>query len=195
MHTLWVNSELVYREIATHKLIITQKKQKSMKSLDCFYFIFSKSKHRVHIWEVGLWKGNIEKIAGLEDFMKERIMRFMYGRYGVDKLCRTLVTAALVLLVVSTFVRSNLLYFLSLGVLVYSYYRAFSKNVQARYREAVAYERFKGRIKGMPQKVRERKMYKIFRCPGCGQKVRIPRRKGNVEITCPKCKEVFRGRT
>lgn len=127
--------------------------------------------------------------------MRQRIARFMYGRYGVDKLCRTLVTTALVLLVVSTLVRSNLLYFLSLGALVYSYYRTLSRNVQARYREAAAYERFKERVKGMPQRVREMKMYKIFRCSGCGQKIRIPRHKGNVEITCPKCKNVFRGRT
>jgi len=127
--------------------------------------------------------------------MKEKIARFMYGRYGVDKLCRTLVTAALVLLVVSTFVRSNLLYFLSLAVLIYSYYRAFSKNVQARYKEALAYERFKGKIKGMPKKVRDVRVYKIFRCSGCGQRIRIPRGKGNVEITCPKCRNVFRGKT
>lgn len=127
--------------------------------------------------------------------MKQRIARFMYGRYGIDKLCRTLVTVALILLVMSTFARSNLLYFLSLGVLVYSYYRAFSKNIQARYKEAMAYERFKGRIKGIPQRIRDMKTHKIFRCTGCGQRIRIPRHKGNVEITCPKCKNVFRGRT
>ena len=117
--------------------------------------------------------------------MKQRIARFMYGRYGIDKLCRTLVTMALILLVMSTFARSNLLYFLSLGVLVYSYYRAFSKNIQARYKEAMAYERFKGRIKGMPQRIRDMKTHKIFRCTECGQRIRIPRPKGNVEITCP----------
>lgn len=137
----------------------------------------------------------MESIVRQEDFMKQRIARFMYGRYGIDKLCRTLVTVALILLVMSTFARSNLLYFLSLGILVYSYYRAFSKNIQARYKEAMAYERFKGRIKGMPQRIRDMKTHKIFRCTGCGQRIRIPRHKGNVEITCPKCKNVFRGRT
>lgn len=137
----------------------------------------------------------MESIVRQEDFMKQRIARFMYGRYGIDKLCRTLVTVALILLVMSTFARSNLLYFLSLGVLVYSYYRAFSKNIQARYKEAMAYERFKGRIKGIPQRIRDMKTHKIFRCTGCGQRIRIPRHKGNVEITCPKCKNVFRGRT
>lgn len=127
--------------------------------------------------------------------MRQKIARFMYGRYGVDKLCRTLVTTAFILLVISTFVRSNLLYFLSLGVLVYSYYRAFSKNIQARYKEAVRYERFKGRIKGIPQRIIQMRTHKIFRCTGCKQRIRIPRHKGNVEITCPKCKSVFRGKT
>lgn len=127
--------------------------------------------------------------------MRERFMRFMYGRYGVDRLCRMLVTAALVLLVISTLIRSNLLYFLSLGALLYSYYRAFSKNIQARYKEAAAYEQFKNKIKGTPKRLRELKVYKIFKCPSCSQKIRIPRHKGNIEITCPKCKTAFRGRS
>lgn len=123
--------------------------------------------------------------------MKEKIARFMYGRYGTDKLCRMLVTAALIMLIISTFVGSNLLYFLSLAALIYSYYRAFSRNVQARYKEAMAYERFLGKVKNMPKKAKEFKTYKIFKCPDCGQKIRIPRHKGKVEITCPKCKTKF----
>lgn len=123
--------------------------------------------------------------------MKEKIARFMYGRYGADKLCRMLVTAALILLIISTFAGSNLLYFLSLAVLVYSYYRTFSRNIQARYKEAMAYERFLGKVKNIPKRAREFRTHKIFSCPDCGQKIRIPRHKGKVEITCPKCKVKF----
>ena len=45
--------------------------------------------------------------------MKEKIARFMYGRYGMDYLCRALVAVALVLLVLSMLLGSNLLYLLS----------------------------------------------------------------------------------
>lgn len=127
--------------------------------------------------------------------MKEKIARFMYGRYGVDSLCRVLVTAALVLLPVSTVVRSNLLYLLSMAVLIYAYYRSFSRNIQARYKEAMAYERLKTRIKRTPQRMKELKTHKIFKCPDCGQKIRIPRHKGSIEITCPRCRAIFRGKS
>ena len=120
--------------------------------------------------------------------MKEKIARFMYGRYGMDYLCRALVAVALVLLVLSMLLGSNLLYWCSLGILVYSYYRAFSRNIQARYKEAMAYEKFKKRI-------RELRTHKIFKCPHCQQKIRIPRHKGKIEITCQKCRTHFPGRT
>lgn len=127
--------------------------------------------------------------------MKEKIARFMYGRYGVDHLCRLLVTIALVLLLISAFAGSNVLYLLSLGILVYAYYRAFSRNLQARYREAASYERLKNKVKGLPRRLKESRTHKIFKCPGCSQKIRIPRHKGNIEITCPKCKTTFRGKS
>lgn len=127
--------------------------------------------------------------------MKEKLAKFMYGRYGMDYLCRTLVIAALVLLLISTFTRSNIFYILSLGLLIYSYYRAFSKNYQARYKEAMAYERFKGKFKNIPNRVKDAKTHKIFKCPNCNQKIRIPRHKGTIEITCPKCRNSFRGKS
>lgn len=102
---------------------------------------------------------------------------------------------ALFLLILSTVTGSRFLYMFSLVMLVYSYYRAFSRNIQARYREAMAYERILSKIKTLPQRAKEARTYKIFKCPGCKQKIRIPRHKGNIEITCPKCKNSFRGRS
>ena len=53
--------------------------------------------------------------------MKEKLARFMYGRYGTDRFGRTLIVGALVLLLISTFARSSLLYVLSVAVLLYTY--------------------------------------------------------------------------
>ena len=71
--------------------------------------------------------------------MKEKLARFMYGRYGTDRFGRTLIVGALVLLLISTFARSSLLYVLSVAVLLYTYFRTFSRNIQARYKEEMAY--------------------------------------------------------
>ncbi len=123
--------------------------------------------------------------------MKEKLARFMYGRYGTDRFGRTLIVGALVLLLISTFARSSLLYVLSVTVLLYTYFRTFSRNIQARYKEEMAYERFIGKFKKIPVIGKQFQSYKIFKCPDCGQKIRIPRHKGRIEITCPKCKTRF----
>lgn len=131
--------------------------------------------------------------------MREKLMRFMYGRYGVDKLSRHLVFAALPLWIAAIFFRLWIFQILAIAVIVYGYYRIFSRNTTKRYRELCAYEKFLGKIKGFPAKIKrgaaERKEYRIFKCPGCGQKLRVPKGHGTVEISCRKCRTVFRKRT
>lgn len=138
------------------------------------------------------WKGWME-------VMREKLMRFMYGRYGVDKLSRHLVIAGLVLSFVSILFGGNILYLLSLAMFIYGYYRVFSRNHAKRYQELAAYERFLAKIKKYPEKwkreMAQRKDYRIFKCPTCKQKIRIPKGRGNVEIRCPKCRTAFRKRT
>lgn len=131
--------------------------------------------------------------------MKEKFIRFMYGRYGVDKLSKHLVWAGLVLSLLSMFFGGNLLYWVSLATFIYSYFRVFSKNTTKRYQELCSYERFLAKIKNFPSKWKkeaaQRKQYKIFKCPSCSQKIRIPRGHGMVEIRCKKCQTLFRKRT
>lgn len=127
--------------------------------------------------------------------MREKFVRFMYGRYGLDQFSRTLSFAAIGLMVVSTFVRSNILYLVSLAAFIYVYFRVFSKNHAKRYQENQKYlqtmaklrERF-GRFK---RTTAQRKTHHIYKCPVCRQKIRIPRGKGKIEITCPKCQAKF----
>ena len=64
-----------------------------------------------------------------------KLRQFMIGRYGVDDLSRVQIIAALVLLLVSTFLRVNILYWLGLALLIYSYFRILSRNVSKRYEE------------------------------------------------------------
>ncbi len=127
------------------------------------------------------------------------MIRFMYGRYGVDKLSKHLTTGAVIVCLLSMFDPSGLLFPLALVMIIWGYFRIFSKNHSARYKELCGYERMLGKIKKIPNQLKyemqQRKDYRIFKCPGCKQRMRIPKGRGNVEIRCRKCSTVFRKRT
>lgn len=127
--------------------------------------------------------------------MRERFQRFMIGRYGVDSFGKFLNTATLVLLILSLFFRRGPFYSLALLLLVYTYYRMFSKNHPQRYRENEAYLAWRSRITSFFRREKsmreQRKIYHIYKCPTCRQKIRIPRGKGKISITCPKCHAEF----
>ena len=143
---------------------------------------------------------NVEKYAVKSEEelkMREKLIRFMYGRYGVDRLSKHLTTGALVLTVLSMFV--GIFLPVALLMMIWGYFRIFSKNHAARYKELCVYERFWGKVKKYPARwkyeMQQRKEYRIFQCPSCKQRIRIPKGRGQVEIRCQKCKTVFRKRT
>lgn len=131
--------------------------------------------------------------------MKEKLIRFMYGRYGVDKLSKHIVFGALVVSLVFMFFDVRIFSILSWAAFIYGYYRIFSKNTAKRYQELLAYERFLAKIKSYPEKWKResalRKDNCIFKCPQCRQKIKVPKGRGQVEIRCQKCGTVFRKRT
>ena len=67
--------------------------------------------------------------------MREKFQRFMQGRYGADELNRFLTMVGLILIVVNLFFRSVLLSYVVLAILIYCYYRMFSRNYSRRYAE------------------------------------------------------------
>lgn len=109
----------------------------------------------------------------------------MIGRYGVDDFSKFLLVVALVLIALSIFIPNIVFSFLILLLLIYCYYRMFSKNISARYKENQKYQMTLTHIKQL-------RTHHFYRCPGCKQKIRVPRSGGKrVEITCPKCKTKF----
>lgn len=128
--------------------------------------------------------------------MKEKLQRFMMGRYGVDSLSKFLLGCSVVLLVLSMFTRrGNMLYSFALLLLLICYVRMFSRNIQARYNENIKFynmkNKFFGFFKNQKFYMEQRKEYHIYKCPTCKQKIRVPRGKGKIAITCPKCKTEF----
>lgn len=132
---------------------------------------------------------------------RERFQRFMYGRYGltagVDGFSRFLLIASFVVLILSAFVRIGIpqagyvMYAIALFLIVFSYFRFFSKNLSARTKENYKYYEILNKIKGFFTKSQAGAGYKLFRCPGCGKKVRVPKNKGKIEITCRNCHTTF----
>ena len=131
--------------------------------------------------------------------MRDWFRRFMQGRYGVDHFSHFLVILAFLLMFIQLFIHHDVLRLiisvLVMIILIFSYYRTFSRNHYQRYREKEWYLKCHNSVKYFFSRERnnmqQRKTYKIFRCPNCGQSIRVPKGKGKIAITCPMCKTEF----
>lgn len=127
------------------------------------------------------------------------LRRFMIGRYGVDQFNRFLLGLSVVLLLLSSLFGRGFLYFASIIVLTFSYFRIFSKNFSQRTKENNTYLYYKDKLvrffKRGKNNTSQRINYHIYKCPKCKQKIRIPRGKGKIMITCPKCGTEFMKRS
>ena len=127
--------------------------------------------------------------------MKERMQRFMAGRYGNDQLNQFIFIVAIISMVLEIITRQSLFYTLTLVLLILDYVRVFSRNINKRYEENMKFLQKKDAIlnKFRRQKyyAAQRRNFHIYTCPQCKQKIRIPKGKGKISITCPKCRTSF----
>lgn len=143
--------------------------------------------------------------------MREKITRFMQGRYGVDEFSRFLTGFSFVWIVLELITRNRLFEIFFWVTVIYLYYRILSRNYGRRQQENSkyltlryrfvskwnqlvhpnGYQAKSNRVDKWKQEMQQRKIYHIYKCPGCGQKIRIPRGKGKIAVTCPKCRTEF----
>lgn len=131
--------------------------------------------------------------------MRERLARFMQGRYGVDQFTNFLIILALVLMVLRMFVPGlqvrSVLNMAGILLLVYAYFRILSRNHYKRYAENERYMKYYNKVRFFLARkkshMEQRKTHRIYKCPSCKQAIRVPKGKGKIAITCPKCRTEF----
>lgn len=121
--------------------------------------------------------------------MFERIQRFMYGRYGIDKLGQVLAITSIAFLFFSSLTRSIILRLLAYIIMGWCIYRIFSKKTVYRANENMKFRQLCFDVSAFMR--RDRKAFRYFKCPSCKKTVKVPRGKGKIEITCPVCRNRF----
>ena len=134
--------------------------------------------------------------------MREKLQRFMMGRYGSDQFSRFLSFVGLAMLIVYLFTGWWWMYVIAFALIILNLMRTLSRNTTRRYEENSRYLVIKHKFLSFFKKngasgagPRADADHRIFKCPGCGQKVRVPKGKGKIAITCPKCRKEFIKRT
>ena len=123
--------------------------------------------------------------------MKEKLQNLFLGRQGMDELSKLLFWAGLAGLALACFLPGalrTLLFSCALALLIFSFVRAFSRNLPAREAENILYLRWLERKKldraAAKERRSHRREYRYFKCPGCGTWLRVPRGKGKIHINC-----------
>ena len=114
---------------------------------------------------------------------KDKMMRFMQGRYGSDQLARLTMYISFACLIVTIFGIIHLYIFWH-SCCLYIYFRMLSRNISRRYNENQIYLKYRYKViakfNGFKARMRDRKTHRVFKCPGCSQKIRVPRGKGGL---------------
>ena len=117
------------------------------------------------------------------------------GRYGTDGLNQFLSISSIVFILLTLFTHFRLFTYVGFALLVWCYYRTFSRNIAKRTQENYQFyaikDRLTGKVNGLKDQWANRKLYHYYRCPQCRQKLRVPRGRGRIQISCPRCGTQF----
>ncbi len=119
-----------------------------------------------------------------------RFASFMYGRNGIDAFCKFLIIASLVCTLLSNLPFLDVFHLVGTAILIYAFFRFFSKNLYKRQQENMKYmsvsQKFKRFFALRKKMFSERKTHRYFKC-SCGTHLRVPKGKGKIKIHCSKC--------
>jgi len=127
---------------------------------------------------------------------KNKLYRFMYGRYGTDTLNKVLtgiyIGWVLLYIILSIWIRYTILYLVYLvtttALIIIIFWRMFSRNIAKRKREN---NKFCGFFRLRRNKFRDRKTHVYRKCPRCHAVLRLPKARGKHNVICPRCENRF----
>ncbi|MDD7383936.1 MAG: hypothetical protein SOZ89_03030 [Peptoniphilaceae bacterium] len=124
----------------------------------------------------------------------------MKDRNGVDQFSVFLTWIGIIFVLISVFTKISFFSLIGLVIVIYGYFRVFSKNIIARNSENYVFLQklwnpLTGKIKKFKRHTFGKNGYKYFYCPNCNQELKAPKGKGKIKIKCPKCGEKFEKRT
>ena len=126
---------------------------------------------------------------------RDKLMRFMEGRYGADQLFYFMTVVYLALVFLNIFFHSWIIHILSLAVFALTVMRSLSRNTLKRSRENEIFLTFLGKYRAKAarsKRMREQSEdYYFKKCPGCKKTLRLPRVSGKHTTRCPACGESF----
>lgn len=135
----------------------------------------------------------------MEFAMREKFARFMYGRNGADHLSRLISYLVLIFILLDVFISGSLFYGIAFVLLIYNFFRIFSRNLNKRRAENARYLQLRNKFlyafRNWKERQKQKKDYAFFRCPSCKAMLRVPRGKGKIRVTCRKCGNAFERRT
>ena len=125
----------------------------------------------------------------------DRLIRFMYGRNGNDKLNQFLFWVYFVLLLLNLFLSSVILWVVELILIALYMFRFLSRNLYRRQAEnrkfLKIWNKFTGFFKLQKNKFRDRKTHVYRKCEHCKAVLRLPKKKGKHTVRCPQCGKTF----
>lgn len=126
---------------------------------------------------------------------KEKLARFMNGRYGVDQLYYAFIVVCFVFIVVNVFTHSAIIGILIWALMMCAVIRSFSRNVYKRRAENEKFLKIWNPVKAKCslaiRRIKEIKTHRFRKCPYCKAVLRLPRRKGKHTVNCPGCHKEF----
>jgi len=111
-----------------------------------------------------------------------KFRNFMNGRYGTDELNSFIFKIYVLLLIINIFIKSNIIFYIELFLLLIILLRYFSKNIYKRGRENRAFLNIKNKLI-----FKDDKIYR--RCHKCKIKLKLPlpSKIGIKKVKCPEC--------
>lgn len=128
---------------------------------------------------------------------RNRLQKFMIGRYGPDQLYNFLFVLYLILFGINIFVKSKILNVIELLIIIIIFYRFFSKKIYVRSSENQKYLKIKKSIMSpfvnLKRNIKDKEhVYK--KCSKCKTilKLPLPSKRGFNKAKCPHCKNSVR---